>query len=347
MADVNYNPGARQPDNGYKPSGFLGGMLYRKDRQRYDDVSSVQDYMTGLSAQDQQAKLMDYLYAAKSRESGYDLSTAVNRSKLDTPGYQQSARAGEMGLNQTQAAAGAHDTTTLPGRIGATISNNETTPALNRAKAAEAETTVQGAPGKRFSEMMTYMDNAASMFGSDLQGQMAYQQFRQSVPPEIQRVLPEQYGPAAGERVKGIREIINRKHNQEMEKVREQGKSQLAVAKEYGKSRLAVAATKSGQFNSAAARFNEAVRKGNKDAIEATGKLLLASDELEPQERAAVLDVMKNAGLRIDMNTAARVPAPIVPGMGGFDASLEAVRRAREAQQSGAPQGNVDFNSLK
>ena len=346
MADVNYNPGARQPDNGYKPSGFLGGMLYRKDRQRYDDVSSVQDYMTGLSAQDQQAKLMDYLYAAKARESGYDLSTAVNRSKLDTPGYQQSARAGEMGLNQTQAAAGAHDTMTLPSRVGATISDNETKPALNKARAAEAETTVANQPSIQLENLFKHV-NMLSDMQPNLQSQTEYTKFIQTLPPIAQSFFPAEFGPEAKTKFKLLSDHINRKYIQETALQTLKNKGALDTAREYGRSREAVAATKSVKFKTLADDFREAARKGNKDALEATGKMLLASDELEPHERASVEAVLRNAGLRIDMNTAARVPTPIVPGMGGFDASLEAVRRAREAQQSGAPQGNVDFNSLK
>ena len=85
MADY-INPTAIRPDNGWKPQGFLGGMYHSRDRQRYEDVSSLQDYMMKNQAVESGGKLQDYLSDAPVRESKRLADLATNMATAGTVG---------------------------------------------------------------------------------------------------------------------------------------------------------------------------------------------------------------------------------------------------------------------
>ena len=340
-----------RPDNGYKPSGFLGGMWSMRDRNRYDDMSAVQDYMTGLEAKDSQAKLADYLYAQKSRRSGYDLTDAGNRSKLDTPGYQASARSGEMGLNQTQAAAGMHDSMVLPSRVAASISNNEQVPDTNRTLRETNETTRQSQPGLRSKALSEHIDRAAALFGTDLQGQTAYAQFRATMPPELQQAMPPTYGPAAEQRIKQIREVLTREHTQKLAEIKAQGDQTARTAGIYADSRASIAAAKNPATMDAVTRFEMALQKGNKDAIESLGNYLLDTADLAPQEKQAIQAAAARAGVRLNVAQAARMQPPILPNQPGLNDNVRRIQElldaAKRQQGGGGPQRGTAANPIK
>jgi len=78
MADINYNSGPANPGYNWKPSGFLAGMSWQQDRDRYMDMAPLQDYATGLGVQSSIAKLEDYFKDAPVRdaERGSKIATA-------------------------------------------------------------------------------------------------------------------------------------------------------------------------------------------------------------------------------------------------------------------------------
>ena len=70
MATDDYlNPTSIRPEYGFKPEGFLGGMHYARDRARYEDVASLQDYMMRNSAQKSGMELQDYTANAPVRDA--------------------------------------------------------------------------------------------------------------------------------------------------------------------------------------------------------------------------------------------------------------------------------------
>ena len=85
MADY-INPTAIRPEYGWKPQGFLGGMNYARDRARYEDVSSLQDYMMKNQAVESGGKLQDYLSDAPVREAKRLADVATSRATTSTIG---------------------------------------------------------------------------------------------------------------------------------------------------------------------------------------------------------------------------------------------------------------------
>lgn len=87
MPDVNYtNPTSIRPDYDWKPQGFLAGMHYSADRQRYEDTASLQDYMMKNSAIKSGAELSDYFADAPVRESKRASEIASNNATASTIG---------------------------------------------------------------------------------------------------------------------------------------------------------------------------------------------------------------------------------------------------------------------
>ena len=85
MADY-INPTAIRPEYGFKPEGFLAGMHYDRDRRRYEDVSSLQDYMMKNQAVESGGKLQDYLSDAPVREAKRASEIATSNATASTIG---------------------------------------------------------------------------------------------------------------------------------------------------------------------------------------------------------------------------------------------------------------------
>lgn len=92
MADMNYvNPTSIRPEYGYKPEGFLAGMNYASDRQRYEDVSSLQDYMMKNQAIESGNKLQDYEFDKPVREAKRLADIATSKATVGTVGRKAEA----------------------------------------------------------------------------------------------------------------------------------------------------------------------------------------------------------------------------------------------------------------
>ena len=127
MADY-INPTAIRPENGWKPQGFLGGMYNSRDRQRYEDVSSLQDYMMKNSAIESGNKLSDYAADAPVRESKRLSDIATNTATARTIGAQKAGELEKLGLENKLSSA------TMASKI---------TEAIAKAEAAKDTTSMQ------------------------------------------------------------------------------------------------------------------------------------------------------------------------------------------------------------
>lgn len=98
MADINYNSGPQNPGYNWKPSGFLAGMSWQQDRDRYMDMAPLQDMMTGMSAQSQAAKLQDYFKDAPVRDAERGSKIATANAVAKTIGRQKDIDLENAGL---------------------------------------------------------------------------------------------------------------------------------------------------------------------------------------------------------------------------------------------------------
>lgn len=164
------------PDTGFKPGGFLGGMLYADQYARYKDMASLQDMMAKMSAQTQGEEL--YM-GAPMRQAERDSKTAkfgvdamVSNEAMQTPGYASTMVGGTMGDAQTRQAKGRKDMATVGSEIDATNISN----------------VVKGLEQTgRMLEM--------AMSTNPLMGQMEYKAFLEKVPPALRQQFPPQYTP--------------------------------------------------------------------------------------------------------------------------------------------------------
>lgn len=117
MATNDYiNPTSIRPEYDWKPKGFLAGMNYSQDRQRYEDVSSLQDYMMKNQAVKSGAELSEYFSNAPVREAkrGADIASStatretiggIKRNEMEKGSLENELSAKIMGSKIAEAAA--------------------------------------------------------------------------------------------------------------------------------------------------------------------------------------------------------------------------------------------------
>ena len=122
MADY-LNPGTIRPEYGWKPKGALAGMWSMRDRNRYEDVASLQDLMMMIEAQKaQEEQTMGAPVRSAERQKKIteaDLAAIVARQSGQIPGYGTSIGMGKVGEAQQHQAKGALDIGTMPGNVEA------------------------------------------------------------------------------------------------------------------------------------------------------------------------------------------------------------------------------------
>lgn len=123
MADVNYmNASSLNPGTGYKPTGFLGGMVYGDDMAKFQQQYDLQHLMQQMEAQKQAGQLQDYEAA---RPSALKATIAGNNATADTVG---DLKRGEADSSR---AAGDLAMKTLESHIKAQVSSNDATTRKN------------------------------------------------------------------------------------------------------------------------------------------------------------------------------------------------------------------------
>lgn len=121
MANLNYT-GDLNPGLGWKPQGALAGMLYRKDRQRYDDVASLQDALTQMGVVEAQNKLADYQADSPVRAAERLSKIATANATAATIGPQKQADlAATSASTEGQGLLNQYNLSTLPSRISEQI----------------------------------------------------------------------------------------------------------------------------------------------------------------------------------------------------------------------------------
>lgn len=115
MAEVNYiNPGALLGDSGWKPQGFLGGVMYGQNRDMGKQMFDLQKLISVISAQKQGAELADYQAAAPFRQ-------ADRQFKMDKFPHEL---AQIQGTNTKQNLENLFTSATQPSKINTTLAEN-------------------------------------------------------------------------------------------------------------------------------------------------------------------------------------------------------------------------------
>lgn len=114
--DYNYiNPEGMRPENGWKPTGFLGGMLYGADRKRYEDQASLQDLMTAQKTKE----FVGPDVAVRQAKRGADIATSQGTEQTAIPRAWADLREKQL--------TNAYNTGTLGARMGKTITDSQKT----------------------------------------------------------------------------------------------------------------------------------------------------------------------------------------------------------------------------
>ena len=129
MAQDYINPTAIRPEYGWKPEGFLAGMNYASDRQRYEDVSSLQDYMMKNDASMSGMKLADYSADAPVREAERRSKTATFDANTATIG----------GIKQNEMQKGSLDNDLASGVLKSKIAEAAANAAIKGGEASAKE----------------------------------------------------------------------------------------------------------------------------------------------------------------------------------------------------------------
>ena len=130
MAETNYtNPTSVRPEYGWKPQGFLAGMNYASDRQRYEDMGSLQDYMMKNQAVKSGVELSDFMSDAPVRESKRLSDIATNKATAENIGAFKSGEARKVNLEADLAS----------GSLASTIAERAAAAAIKGGEASSKE----------------------------------------------------------------------------------------------------------------------------------------------------------------------------------------------------------------
>lgn len=270
-----FNPNAAKPSGGWQPQGGLGGLMYNRDREQYDQLMGLQQQLMQDHLQRQQMETQTYGADAPVRESerpakmsGFELQTMLNRAK-STPAYANSAAQGDIGRNQTAEAEGRIAQGTADSTIG--VRNTE--------------------------NAVKIWDNAIqqieySRATSPIESQRHWDKVYKTLPAGVREHFDATYSPEQTERLKALRTAaINNIAEQRNEaKIEAQSKRDVVKEREMQKGRMDVQREASERAIEVAwIRFG--MRKDDKEKIEGVLKsylLKLSSGQpVTPQETQA------------------------------------------------------------
>lgn len=219
MADINYNSGPVNPGYNWKPSGFLAGMSWQQDRDRYMDMAPLQDYATGLGVQSSKAKLEDYFKDAPVRD-------AERSSKIATAdAVRQTILREKMAGVDSSELKNQYERATQPSRI-----------ALELLKLPEAE---RGAQIQQMDHAFKVANVARSRVANgEFPGIVAAELGEMANNPVVQMAMtkPQQYDlllkdfGAASDALSSTYRNDRQKAIEKMAEIEAQGKNQIAAA---------------------------------------------------------------------------------------------------------------------
>ncbi len=232
MADTLYsNPTSIRPEIGWKPSGFLAGMNYSSDRQRYEDTASLQDYMMMNQASKSGMELKDYMSDAPVREAKRLSDIATSRANAETIG----------GIKQNELKKGTLDNDLAEGVLKSKISQAISEAAIKGGEASLAELQKAGAVASALSKAAGSGPQALAL---------TLQHLKQSgASPQIMNFFS---GARDVKQLKAMADAVteglldaNVSYQQHMRGIKEQGRNSLAVAGVHAQSALDVARERS------------------------------------------------------------------------------------------------------
>lgn len=224
-----FNPNSMNPGNGWKPDGFLGGMLYGQDRSRYESMMNLQAQMEQERLAQQRMQTETYRntdYASSQARGGQMTSEAqlagqMANTRRNNPNYAPSIVEGDIGKAQEQSAAGKLAQGTVAGKID-----------------------VQNAKSR-----IQQWDVAADMLQrsgatSPMMAQGQWQQIKQTLPKEVQGMFPDAYDPSVPGRIKEFVKAADThisNHVRELEKTRAGHETAIPVAQIHGAAQVEAA----------------------------------------------------------------------------------------------------------
>lgn len=236
MAQLNYQQAVPRPEYGWKPSGFLAGANYQEDRDRYTDMAQIQDLMSMYGLAQQMGEYGDYQANAPVRQaergqkiSAADLASLLNKMKTN-PRYAEGMMRGELGEAGSKQAAGQIAMETAPGKISETNIAN---------KKKETEAAI-----RLIDFALPQLQQIGSQTQNPLQQGMAYQQFKNQLPPQVQQYFPPQYDQRLVPHMAQLRErlIQSPELQQDLIKQREKDVAHMDRTKEETKRAISVTA---------------------------------------------------------------------------------------------------------
>lgn len=226
--------------------------------------------------QNQKRGLENTRYAREnpSKFAQFDLERMISEAKMQEPGYGRQMALGSMGEAQQQQAKGMYQMGTVDTEIPRGNAQNNF------------------AMAKSVLERIELMTPAMQQGG--MQGNMIYNQLRQSLPPGMQNTLPPMFGPEAMHALDKIRQglVQSVPHEQQMQEIDNRGGWDLARQGLANEGQIATARTRAGaKVRSLMEEFNRA-----KNAEKLTlGTMILASDEVDDATKQQVRAAMQMA----------------------------------------------------
>ncbi len=321
MADY-FNAQALNPGTAFKPDGFLGGYMWGEDRQRYNQMAPLQDFMQMMQAQESMNKAQDYTLEAPVRESKREADIATNRSKAGTIGRRDEAEIGQMEV------ANQYNTATLKDRIKSVALEN-----------AVKEGTAGGAKLKQAIQIAQMYAQAAKNGPAAMAAidQMVQQTGMGNDPMvAVFKSNPQVLGPL----MQGLIEA-DADFQKEMKKIEKQSEANIKLEGVRGANQRALEQERQKKKNLGYGDLlKRAVVEKNDESVLRLYQMMTMDPDIDPKllEQARAVAEQANRNLR------AKDAARQQPGLPGMPSQQP---QDRLEQPSAAPSNVVPFDSLK
>jgi hypothetical protein len=337
MLNNYFNPNAVKPQNGYAPTGPLGGGQWAADQQQQEYALGLQRLLAQDALKKQMMETESYgldspVRAAKRpadiAKSGLEAMVANESAAI--PGYGRQMGLGAIGEAQTKQAAGDVAMGTRQSTIDHTNAGN------------------QLGTMERAIQQMEYISAA-----QPLEGAGAYKQLYETLPPHLKQYLSPNYDASTPQRLQALSKALqnNVAQRRTMDQVRTQTGSAETIGRERNASNERIADTRAfAQIEAAYARMGLSKDRVKKLEDMVTQHLLKQAQGIKtsPEEDRAFMaaqQIMMNAraaaGFGIDpqmlryMMMGMQPPAPQVPAP---------VAPPNSAPQAGTPQNPIKLD---
>lgn len=332
-----FNPDAMKPQQGYVPSGPLGGGQYAQQTQRADFASGLQRLLIQDQLKKQMMETQSYgmdapVRAAErpSKISGFQLQNMLNQAKQPFAGE---LAMGDVGKARSALGTGKFDLETAPERIGSE-------------KASKTLKTMEDSLQK-----MEYLMGASD----DVMSQGLYQDMRRTLPKHLQKYLPPEFTQDARERMGKLSKALQ--NNAEQRRKMDVEKEETRRA--WGTGILDLQEARERTAGSAAAKTRTALeqlrRSTNPGQRVSVAAQILSDTEASSQATNAALAALRVDGPQLAASFGVRMP-PLIPGLPPHQA-LQWIEQLQQEvaklQRPGgfpnpqpSPGGPIDFGAL-